>query len=174
MPALRITRRDSLEWMAASAVSLVVTPTIGLASGPGAIGRAPSSFTVLEIRTVNRLGRVTYPFSKLSDDFYARAAGQYLEETAANAQALTLLKSGLARLNGSQIAEFTDLPPLIQIEVLTENDNLPFFQAFKWRMAEIVFRSRQLWALVGYQGSSLQYGGYLHRGFNDISWLPKV
>jgi hypothetical protein len=31
-----------------------------------------------------------------------------------------------------------------------------------------------VWPLFGYEGSSLEYGGYLERGFDDIGWLPKA
>jgi hypothetical protein len=34
-----------------------------------------------------------------------------------------------------------------------------------------IFRNRFVWALLGYQGSSIEYGGYLERGFDDIGWL---
>ena len=26
---------------------------------------------------------------------------------------------------------------------------------------------------LGYEGSSFEQGGYLHRGFNDLDWLPE-
>jgi hypothetical protein len=29
-----------------------------------------------------------------------------------------------------------------------------------------------LWPRLGYEGSSFDKGGYLHRGFDDIDWLP--
>ena len=31
----------------------------------------------------------------------------------------------------------------------------------------------EVWAAVGYDGESLSKGGYLHRGFNDLTWLPE-
>jgi hypothetical protein len=36
-----------------------------------------------------------------------------------------------------------------------------------------LYSNPQVWPLFGYQGSSLEYGGYLERGFDDIAWLPK-
>jgi hypothetical protein len=34
-----------------------------------------------------------------------------------------------------------------------------------------IFRNPSVWDIIGYEGSSIEYGGYLERGFNDISWL---
>ena len=31
---------------------------------------------------------------------------------------------------------------------------------------------KALWPKFGYEGSSFEHGGYLHRGFNDLDWLP--
>jgi hypothetical protein len=30
-----------------------------------------------------------------------------------------------------------------------------------------------VWELVGYEGPSYDRGGYLHRGFDDLDWLPR-
>jgi hypothetical protein len=30
-----------------------------------------------------------------------------------------------------------------------------------------------VWDLLGYEGPSFDKGGYLHRGFNDLDWLPE-
>ena len=34
-------------------------------------------------------------------------------------------------------------------------------------------RFEEGWKKLGYEGSSAEHGGYLHRGFDDIDWLPK-
>ena len=35
-----------------------------------------------------------------------------------------------------------------------------------------VYSDQRTWELVGYAGPSFDKGGYLHRGFNDLDWLP--
>lgn len=32
-------------------------------------------------------------------------------------------------------------------------------------------RDQTLWSRIGYQGSSIEHGGYIDRGFDDIDWL---
>ena len=36
-----------------------------------------------------------------------------------------------------------------------------------------VYRDERTWQLLGYEGEASKYGGYLHRGFDDIDWLPE-
>jgi hypothetical protein len=31
-----------------------------------------------------------------------------------------------------------------------------------------------VWQAIGYPGSSLEFGGYRNRGYDDIDWLPEV
>ena len=31
-----------------------------------------------------------------------------------------------------------------------------------------------VWALLGFEGSSVEFGGYVDRGFDDIDWLPRT
>jgi hypothetical protein len=35
-----------------------------------------------------------------------------------------------------------------------------------------LYNQQELWTKLGYEGSSAEKGGYLHRGFNDLDWLP--
>ncbi len=30
-----------------------------------------------------------------------------------------------------------------------------------------------MWKVFGYEGEAFSQGGYLHRGFNDLNWLPE-
>ena len=47
-----------------------------------------------------------------------------------------------------------------------------FFQAVRGTSVTALYNNKELWPLFGYEGSSYEFGGYLHRGFNDLSWLP--
>ena len=34
-----------------------------------------------------------------------------------------------------------------------------------------LYNQPALWSIFGYEGESFSKGGYIHRGFNDITWL---
>jgi hypothetical protein len=35
-----------------------------------------------------------------------------------------------------------------------------------------MYSDREVWQVLGYEGESYDKGGYLHRGFDDLDWLP--
>ena len=35
-----------------------------------------------------------------------------------------------------------------------------------------LYNDPETWALLGYEGSSYEHGGYIDRGFDDLDWLP--
>ena len=113
-----------------------------------------------------------FPHRRLPPSFYASVAASYVKEIAANPGAVKELDRGLAMLDANHIARFADLPAVIQKGLLKAVDQEPFFKAILWRGAELVYRDPKVWAVVGYQGSSIEFGGYHDRGFDDIDWLP--
>ena len=142
---------------------------------PFACGKAFGA-TAVDRRTAATaaLLHACFPHRRLTPDFYRGVAETYLKEIAAKPAALAEHDRGLALLDGNHIARFADLPPVIQKGLMERIDQLPFFKAILWRGAELIYRDRSVWKMVGYQGSSLEFGGYHDRGFNDIDWLPKA
>jgi len=146
------------------------------ASLPLVGGRVLAAGPVVDRRTAATaaLLRVAFPHRRLTPDFYHGVAETYLKEIGANPAAIAEHDRGLALLDGNHIAPFADLPPVIQKGLVEKVDQEPFFKAILWRGAELVYRDHSVWKMVGYEGSSLEYGGYHDRGFDDIDWLPKA
>ena len=61
-----------------------------------------------------------------------------------------------------------------RVSVLKAASDSPFFQAVRSDLVVSFYNQPDLWALFGYEGSSFEHGGYIHRGFDDIDWLPKA
>lgn len=123
--------------------------------------------------TTAALFRTVFPHEELSDSFYAGVAKRYLGEIDVDEARRAEHDRGLKLLDGSHIADFVDLPVVIQKKLVDKVDEAPFFKTLLWRGAELIYRDPEIWNLVGYEGSSLEYGGYKERGFDDIDWLPK-
>jgi hypothetical protein len=80
------------------------------------------------------------------------------------------LKGGLIKdlaglINQSAPATGNIIKALHKIEA---SPDFPKLRAVAFRHC---FRHPAIWKALGYEGSSVEYGGYLERGFNDISWL---
>ena len=58
------------------------------------------------------------------------------------------------------------------MELLEKIQHTPFFQFVLNEALSGVYRHPLTWELLGFEGSSLEFGGYINRGFNDIDWLP--
>jgi hypothetical protein len=43
---------------------------------------------------------------------------------------------------------------------------------FLYNPAFGLMNQKSVWPRLGYEGSSFEKGGYRHRGFDDIDWLP--
>ena len=48
----------------------------------------------------------------------------------------------------------------------------PFFAIVHSTTVVALYDQPQVWDLLGYEGPSFDKGGYLHRGFDDLDWLP--
>jgi hypothetical protein len=49
----------------------------------------------------------------------------------------------------------------------------PFFESLRALVAWHLYDDREVWDFIGYPGASFDQGGYLHRGFDDLDWLPE-
>ena len=58
-----------------------------------------------------------------------------------------------------------------RVSVLKGIEPSPFFQKIRGDMVTGLYDNKQVWPMLGYEGSSWQKGGYVNRGFNDINWL---
>ena len=160
----RLTRRGTLSVLS-TLLALTLVPECALAASPALDTRRATTAALL---------RTAFPHDRLPSQFYAGAALVYLSEIDATPAGKAEHDRGLALLDRSRIAPFAELPTVIQRGLVAKIDQEPFFKALLWRGAELVYRDPRVWALVGYEGSAIEHGGYKDRGFDDIDWLPKA
>jgi hypothetical protein len=56
--------------------------------------------------------------------------------------------------------------------VLRGMSGTEFFEAVRSKTILTLYNDPEVWSLLGYEGPSFEQGGYLHRGFDDLGWLP--
>ncbi|MNW11081.1 hypothetical protein D3C71_2084400 [compost metagenome] len=54
---------------------------------------------------------------------------------------------------------------------MREIETTPFFRETRSALMFGLYDNKTLFPLFGYEGSSVEKGGYLARGFNDLDWL---
>ena len=67
---------------------------------------------------------------------------------------------------------FTLRPEMQRAYVLRAIETSPFFTFVYNLTLNTLYGNTDVWKILGYEGSSLEHGGYIHRGFDDIDWLP--
>ncbi len=60
-----------------------------------------------------------------------------------------------------------------QIAALESIENSAFFETVQNSVRTELYNHPEVWELIGFEGSSIEHGGYIDRGFDDIDWLPE-
>jgi len=170
---VKIKRREFLT-KSALAVAGASAAAAGVAvAGFGAEWTARlKALTAHEGETLLKMMRQIFPHDRLDDSYYIKAVEDLDSEAASNPATAKMIKAGIANLDHSTKGKFAAQPAGDQVAALEKIQHTPFFE--KVRSTEMVslYSDEGVWKIFGYQGASYRFGGYLHHGFNDLSWLP--
>lgn len=151
-----------------------------LAAGSAAALLAPSTAWALELSTLSQpegdtllqMGRVLFPHADLPDAAYALLVKD-LDAAAAKAPATAqLLRDGIARLDQGGGGSFLRADAARRLSVVQGMAGQPFFNTVRGKAVTSLYDNEIAFATFGYPGSSWEKGGYILRGFQDLSWLP--
>jgi hypothetical protein len=169
----KMKRREFLQKSA-----LVVASTAAVVSGVAVVGEAAAWTT--ELKTLNahegdtllKVTRQIFPHKRLDNTDYIKVVMDLDAEAGTTPDTAKLLRDGVANLDRDHTTKFTARSDDDQISSLKKIETTPFFE--KVHSVELVslYNNHSVWKKLGYQGPSYQIGGYLHHGFNDLSWLP--
>lgn len=128
-------------------------------------------------RNLIRLLRVAYPHSRFPDAPYERTADAIISQAGASLWNSLALSEGLASLDaraatGSGEGGFADLDDDAALELLRGIERAAFFVFIRGAAVVTLYNDPEVYELLGYGGPSFEQGGYLHRGFDDLDWLP--
>jgi hypothetical protein len=120
--------------------------------------------------TITAAARTMYPHDALPDDVYARVGAKIAEAAREDSRAARMIEDGVSALNGGR--PFAELSPDEQLKTLKGIEGSDFFELVRSTAVVQVYSDQRTWQLVGYEGPSFDKGGYIHRGFSDLDWLP--
>ena len=115
------------------------------------------------LTTTLQVARVMFPHDMLPDIAYAKVV------KALEAEAETI-EAGVARLDDP--TPFLELDEDRQLEVLRSSEGTDYFELVRSTAVVELYDNPLVWKALGYEGPSAHLGGYLHRGFDDVDWLP--
>lgn len=152
---------------AAGAIAVAVGGNLVI-GGNGAWAMSTTALTADEAAMLVRMARATYPHAKLDDAIYGKVIHGLDEKAAADPALLKTLQGGAAKLTAQK---FDTLDPDAQEAALRTMQDTPEFQAVRGACVVGIYNNPEVWPIFGYEGESAAMGGYINRGFDDISWL---
>ncbi len=129
-----------------------------------------SAFTTAEATTLMAMARTIAPHDKLDDAAYALVIKAVDATAVKDDRTHKTITEGIAGLG----AGFAKSPESDRVAALTKIESSEFFQTMRLKTLQVLYSSPIAYAYFGYEGEAFSKGGYLHRGFNDLHWLPDV
>ena len=157
---------------AASATATVITAggAVVIAASNGAWAMTLSTFDATTARVLLVMTRHLYPHDMLGDIYYAEVVESLDKKAKADPGLAKTIREGVAGLDRAAGVPWLQLSPGGQVEVLKAIETSPFFQTVRGETVVGLYNNKLVWHHFGYQGSSAEFGGYLHRGFQDAGW----
>jgi hypothetical protein len=163
--------------------SATALPAAGLAAAGVGIGahaawaQAATNLKPHTMATLVLMARDIYPHDRLADIYYIRAVTPYDAKAGSDAAFRKLIESGVVDLDAyaqhAQKANYLQIPwEADRVVVLQSVQNGAFFKKVRGDLVVSLYNQPEVWPKFGYEGSSADKGGYIHRGFNDLDWLP--
>lgn len=176
---LELRRRAFLKVAGGSAfMSLVAGTGFATLSGTAWSAHHLKALSDGEARTLLAMARTLFPHDFLADSFYGKVVTSVDEKAAASDDTKTQVTEGAARLDrlarkNFDNRSFVELDEKARTRILKTIEKSPFFSTMYGETLGGLYGNPDIWKIFGFEGSSVEHGGYLERGFDDISWLPK-
>jgi hypothetical protein len=167
-----LTRRGFLKG-SAILMGTIATTNVLFALAPSPVwALALTTLTQDEGTTLLQMGRVLYPHDKLPDAVYALLAKDLDTAASTDATLAGQLRSGVQELNRLAGGKFVDADDRLKLEAVTAMERSDFFGTVRGKCVTSLYDNDMAYAAFGYPGASWDKGGYITRGFQDLSWLP--
>lgn len=161
--------------------ALLATSAVAGFSGSPVLANAPK---ITSIKDEDRafllkISKDIYPHDGFLDDQpYIDVVDAVIKEANTNQATNTLITDGLSDLEKQTQAthgkSYVELESYGAREAMLRRIELSdFFQKVRGGLLFGLYNNKSLFPKFGYEGSSWEEGGYIDRGFSDMTWLPQ-
>lgn len=174
----KVSRRSFLKTSSLTAFGSVALGSGAMLLDPkGAWAMTLKSLQPQTMATLILMARDIYPHDRLTDAVYAKAVSGYDDQSASDPDTKTMIETGTGQLDkAAQAAYKVDYVNIgweeQRTHLLRGMQETAFFQTIRAGLVTSLYNQHDIWMKFGYEGASADKGGYIHRGFNDINWLP--
>jgi hypothetical protein len=155
------------------AAAIAITSTGALLNASEAWALDVKGLKPETMKTLILVARDIYPHDKVADRFYAIAMKGYDEKAAGNPQVKAEIEEFVAALDGAAgEGGYVGRPwEIDRVAILKNQSADPTFETIRSGLIASLYNQKEVWPIFGYEGESFSKGGYIHRGFDDITWL---
>ena len=173
-PRQALSRRGFLQRSATGfAAAIAVTSTGALLNASEAWALDVKGLKPETMKTLILVARDIYPHDKVADRYYAIAMKGYDDKAAGNPAMKAEIEGFVAALDGAAgEGGYIGSPWEADRVALLKNQSAdPMFETIRSGLVVSLYNQKEIWPSFGYEGESFSKGGYIERGFDDISWL---
>jgi hypothetical protein len=125
-------------------------------------------------QTLRQLARRLFPHNHLPGAPYGEIASALVRRASTNTEFAEILYAGVVQLDSGSATSWLRQGEAQQLAAINQIEGDEFFRLMRTTTIEHLYRDKDVWKLLGYEGSSVEFGGYVDRGFDDIDWLPDL
>jgi hypothetical protein len=169
-----LSRRGFLQRSASGfAAAIAITSTGALLNASEAWALDVKGLKPETMKTLILVARDIYPHDKVPDRYYAIAMKGYDEKAAGNPQVKAEMEAFVATLDAAAgEGGYVGRPwEIDRVAILKNQSADPTFETIRSGLIASLYNQKEVWPIFGYEGESFSKGGYIHRGFDDITWL---
>ena len=174
MSGKQLTRRTFIKAAGATGISVyVLWSAPGLQSWFGgriALAANLSALDATQAKEMLAMTRQLFPHDQLGDEYYWVVVESIDKEMAGSAELATQIRAGLTQLNQAAGGDFASADADKQLAAMKQLEGTSFFSAMLGKTQFYFYNNKAVWPKFGYEGSSWEKGGYINRGFNDVTW----
>jgi hypothetical protein len=163
-------RREFLKQTAVASMILGagIAVTVPVAAGP------LKALSDAEGHSLLMMARTLFPHDFLGDNYYMNIVNSLDAKAAGDAKSKATMQEGVKMLD-SYGGKFASKDEASRTSILQsiEKARGDFFGMVYGETVGGLYGNQDIWKIIGFEGSSVEKGGYINRGFNDVNWLPK-
>jgi hypothetical protein len=169
--ATRLTRRTFIKAAGATGVTVYVLWSSPAWFAPRlALAANLTTLDSVQAKEMLAMTRQLFPHDQLGDEYYWVVVESIDKEMAGSSELTTRIHGGLIQLNEVAGGDFAAADAQKQLEAMKKLEGTPFFSDMLNKTQFYFYNNKSVWPKFGYEGSSWEKGGYIYRGFNDVTW----
>ena len=168
LDSFEVGRREFLKQGSGALISLFLGAGLATTSKPAFSG-VLSELNVSEANTLLMVARTLFPHDHLDDGYYMNVVAA-IDSKCSDSSTLRMVKGAISNLEDGSFSSSSEISRENMLKAIEGSE---FFTMMYGETVNGLYLNKEVWQIMGYEGSSKDKGGYLNRGFDDLDWLPK-